>query len=148
MTDFESQSVRTLIALATRRTGIEPASCALAFASLGAAERLRLRLRRALASHRVSDLQFSILVSLFDAQPASIPMAVLARHAAVSRSAVTDAFDDLVGAGLAERFRDSEDRRIIRGRITAAGRERADQAIDDYLRAVTNASVTGRQRER
>lgn len=145
MIDFESQSGRTLIPLANGRNGIEPASCALALSHLSAAERLRWQLRRTLASHRSSNLQSSALVTRFDAEPAPIAMAVLARHAAVSRSAVTVAFDGLLVAGLAERFRNNRDRRIVQGRISSAGRERADQAMGDYLRAVTNASLPGKQ---
>jgi DNA-binding MarR family transcriptional regulator len=133
MIDFESQSARTLLALAGGRNGIDAARCSLAFAYLGDAERLRGCLRSALARHRLSDLQFAILVLLFAAEPDSVPMAVLAHRAGVSRSAVTDAFDGLDASGLASRARDRRDRRIIHGRITAAGHEKIDKAIDDYL---------------
>lgn len=137
MIDFESQSARTLLALAGGRNGIDAARCSLAFAHLGAAERLRGCLRRALARHRLSDLQFAILVLLLAAEPDSVPMAVLAHRAGVSRSAVTDAFDSLDASGLASRARDRGDRRIIHGRITAAGREKIDKAIGDYLNITT-----------
>ncbi len=140
MIDFESQSARTLLALAGGRNGVDAARCSLAFAHLGAAERLRRCLRSALARHRLSDLQFAILVLLFAAEPESVPMAVLARHAGVSRSAVTDAFDGLDASGFASRARDHDDRRIIYGKITAAGRKRVDKAIDDYLYVTTQTA--------
>lgn len=137
MVDFESQSAHTLLALAGRRNGVDVARCSLAFAYLGSAERLRYCLRSALGRHRLSDLQFAILVQLFAAEPESVSMAVLAHHAGVSRSAVTEAFDGLDAAGFASRARDCSDRRIIHGRITAAGRERVNKAMDDYLNVAT-----------
>lgn len=140
MIDFESQSARTLLALAGGRNGSDAARCSLAFAHLGSAERLRGCLRGALGRHRLSDLQFAILVLLFAAEPESVPMAVLADQAGVSRSAVTDAVDSLEVSGLAIRARDRGDRRIIHGRITAAGREKIDKAIDDYLSVATQAA--------
>lgn len=143
MIDFESQSARKLLALAGGRNGIEAARCSLAFAHLASAERLRCRLRSALARHQLSDLQFAILVLLFEVEPEPIPMAVLANHSGVSRSAVTDAFDGLEASGLASRTRDRSDRRIVHGRITAAGREKVDQAVDDYLDVATQTPTTG-----
>jgi hypothetical protein len=43
---------------------------------------------------------------------------------------------------LASRNRDRGDRRIIGGRITAAGRHKTEQAIGDYLRTVMRAAPT------
>ncbi len=140
MIDFESQSARTLLALASGQNGIDAERCALVFAHLGAVEQLRCCLRSALARHQLSDLQFAILVLLFEVEPEPIPMAILANHAGVSRSAVTDAFDSLEASGLASRARDRRDRRIIHGRITAAGREKVDKALDDYLNVTTQTA--------
>lgn len=140
MIDFESQSARRLLALAQGRNGIDAARCSLAFAHLGLAKRVRCCLRSALARHQLSDLQFAILVLLFEAEPEPIPMAILADQAGVSRSAVTDAVDSLEASGLASRGRDRSDRRIIRGRITAAGHEKIDRAIDDYLFATAQTA--------
>lgn len=136
MIDFESRSAHALLALARQRNGIYSASCARAFAHLHAAERLRRGLRRVLARHQLTDLQFALLVLLLASEADPIPMAVLARDAGVSRTAVTDAFDTLEAAGLALRIRDGRDRRIIYGQITAFGRAKINQSVDDYLRAV------------
>lgn len=68
-------------------------------------------------------------------------MAVLANHAGVTRSAVTDAFDGLEASGLASRARDRGDRRIIQARITAAGHGKVDKAIDDFLDVATRIDV-------
>ncbi|MBX3738495.1 MAG: MarR family transcriptional regulator [Candidatus Didemnitutus sp.] len=144
MIDFSSHSARTLLALARRQSGIDSDRCDCAFAHLLAAEQLRSDLRSALARHRLSDLQFAILVSLVEADPETIPMATLAHRAGVSRSAVTEAFDALLRSGLANRARDKSDRRIIYGEITTTGRETIHQAINDYLRIVAQAPAPAR----
>jgi DNA-binding MarR family transcriptional regulator len=150
MIDFESQSARALLALAGGRRGFDTARCGLAFSYLATAARMHRGLRSALAHHRLSDLQFAILVQLFEVEPAPIPIAVLADHAGVLRSAVTDALDGLEAAGFANRTRDRQDRRVIQVRITAVGYERTDQAINDYLRvleyAVYNQGLEQRDR--
>lgn len=103
MIDFESQSVRTLLTLAERDPEIDTAACTLAFAQLHSADRFRRDLRHALALHQLTDLQFAALVLLLAVEPEAMPMAVLARKAGVSRSAITDAFDGLIRSGLASR---------------------------------------------
>lgn len=140
MVDFKSQSACTLLALAGRRNGIDCARCDLAFARLGSADRLRSDLRSALARHRLSDLQFAVLVVLFEREPEPVPMAVQAERAGVSRSAATDALDTLDALRLASRTRDHRDRRVIQVRITAAGRAKVDRAINDYLQVASHAS--------
>ena len=97
------------------------------------AARMRGRLRDALVKHQLSELQFATLVVLSETEPT--PMAVLAEHTAVSRAAMTDALDELEALQFAIRTRDRCDRRVIRARITATGREKADQAMNDYLHA-------------
>jgi len=140
MIDYESQSARTLLAIAQRWEGIDAERCGLVFAQLRAAARLRGSLHDALTHHQLSDLQFAALVVLFAIDPESIPMAVLAEQTAVSRSAMTDALDSLESLQIASRTRDRRDRRVIRARITATGREKINQAMNDYLRAATRAA--------
>jgi DNA-binding MarR family transcriptional regulator len=147
MIDFESQSTRTLLAFADQRCAHGAARCAFVFAHLGAADRIRDGLRSALARHRLSELEFAILVLLFEAEPEPVPMALLARHAGVSRPAVTEAVAGLVESELASRARDCRDRRSVRGRITEAGRQRIDRAINDYLQAATHAASVERPDE-
>lgn len=137
MIDHESQSARILLAIADRREEIDAERCHRAFAHLAMIARLRARLNDTLARHRLSDLQFAALVVLFEIEPEPIPMAVLAEHTSVSRSAMTEALDKLEAHHLASRTRDRCDRRVIQVRITAAGRAKADQAIDDYFEVIT-----------
>lgn len=140
MIDYESQSARTLLAIAGRRSGIDAERCSVAFEHLGAADRLRRCLESTLVRHRLSGLQFAALVVLFDIEPEPIPMAVLAEHTAVSRSAVTEAVDKLEALRLVSRNRrDSCDRRVTHVRISTAGRKKVDQMINDYLHVVMDA---------
>lgn len=140
MIDFESQSALTLLALAEERPEIDTTSCARVFSYLRRADRVRNDLRDALTAYRLSNLQFAILLLLYSVDPESVPMAVIARKAGVSRSATTSAFDSLVGSGLASRDRYGHDRRVIGGRISTAGKQKTQQAISDYLRAAVGAA--------
>ena len=142
MIDYESHYARTLLAIAGRRDGIDAVRCGLVFAQLGKAARVRGRLHDILGRHHLSGLQFAALVVLFETEPEPMQMAVLAEHTAVSRSAMTDALDKLETLGFASRTRNRGDRRAIQVRITAAGREKVDQAINDYL-ALLNQKPNG-----
>ena len=90
-----SFAIRTLITIAERRNGIDDVRCRLALLHCETATLLHRSLRRALAPHRLSDLQFAVLVILFSTEPEPISASVLAEHAVVSRAAITD------GRGLA-----------------------------------------------
>jgi DNA-binding MarR family transcriptional regulator len=132
--------VRTLIAIAERRQAIDGARCRLALLHFETATLLHRSLRRALAPHKLTDLPFAVLVILFSTEPEPISASVLAEHAAVSRAAITDALDKLESLQFASRARDDSDRRIIYVRITPAGQEAVDAAINDYLHAAADAA--------
>ena len=132
-------AVRTLITIAERRQGIDAARCRLALLHMETATLLHRSLRRALVRHKLSDLQFAVLVILFSTEPEPLSASVLAEHAAVSRAAMTDALDKLESLRFANRSRDDSDRRVTYVRITPAGQEAVDRAINDYLRAAEEA---------
>lgn len=134
-----SFAVRTLVTIAERRKGVDAARCRLALLHIESATLIHRSLRRALARHKLSDLQFAVLVILFSTEPEPLSASVLAEHAGVTRSAMTDALDKLEAAQFLGRTRDELDRRIIHVRITAAGQETVDRAINDYLRAAEEA---------
>jgi DNA-binding MarR family transcriptional regulator len=134
-----SFAIRTLVAIAERRKGVDAARCRLALLHFESATLIHRGLRRALAGHKLSDLQFAMLVILFSTEPEPLSASVLAEHAGVSRAAVTDALDRLEAAGLIERTRDDFDRRVIYVRATPAGQEKVDRAINDYLHAAEEA---------
>lgn len=134
-----SFAVRTLVTIAERRKGVDAARCRLALLHFESAMLIHRSLRRSLARHKLSDLQFAVLVILFATEPEPLSASVLAEHAEVSRSAITDALDRLETAKLLTRTRDEFDRRVTYVRITALGLEAADRAINDYLRAAEEA---------
>ena len=135
-----SFAIRTLITIAERRRGIDADRCRLALLHVETATLLHRSLRRALAPHKLTDLQFAVLVILFSTEPEPISASVLAEHAAVSRAAITDALDKLESFQFASRARDDSDRRIIYVRITPAGQEAVDAAINDYLHTAADAA--------
>lgn len=128
-----------LVTIAERRKGIDAARCRLALLHLDSALLIHRSLRSALARHRLSDLQFAVLVILFSTEPEPLSASVLAEHAGVSRSAMTDALDKLEAAKLLARTRDEFDRRVTYVRITSAGQETIDRAINEYLRVAEEA---------
>jgi len=101
---------------------------------------VRRCLHSTLIRHGLSGLQFAALVVLFDSEPEPMPMAVLAEHTAVSRSAVTDAVDKLEMLQLANRRHHTRDRRVTHVRISKAGREKVDRLIDEYLHVAMHAT--------
>ncbi|HYC71611.1 MAG TPA: MarR family transcriptional regulator [Opitutaceae bacterium] len=141
MIDHDSPSARALLGIAEGRAGINAACCRVVFRRLGAAARLRRSLQRMLSSHALTELQFAILVVLHRNEPEPTPMAALAEDTGVSRSAVTDALDDLEARRLAHRARDRGDRRVLQVRVTPLGAAMADQAINDYLGTVARAAA-------
>ncbi|MBI5692300.1 MAG: MarR family transcriptional regulator [Verrucomicrobia bacterium] len=135
-----SFAVRTLIDIAARRKGIDDTRCRVALLHFETATLLHRSLRRALKPHKLTDLQFAVLVILFSTEPEPISASVLAEHAAVSRAAITEALDKLEALQFATRARDDADRRVMYVRITAAGQETVDAAINDYLRTAEVAT--------
>jgi DNA-binding MarR family transcriptional regulator len=134
-----SFAVRTLVTIAERRKGVDAARCRLALLHVDSAMLIHRCLRGALARHKLSDLQFAVLVILFSTEPEALSASVLAEHASVSRSAITDTLDKLEATKLLTRSRDEFDRRVIYVRITSTGQEIIDRAINDYLRAAEEA---------
>lgn len=134
-----SFAIRTLVTIAERRKGVDAARCRLALLHFESATLLHRTLRRALVRHKLSDLQFAVLVILFSTEPEPLSASVLAEHACVSRSAMTEAIEKLVGLQYLSRTRDEYDRRVTYVRITPLGQETVDRAINDYLRAAEEA---------
>lgn len=124
---------RTLIAIARQREGLDAPRCQVVFEHLDTTAVLRDALRRPLAAYHLSDLKFAVLVVLFTLDPDPSTPADLAAHAGVSRSAITEALDQLATQKCVVRERDNRDRRTIYIRLTAAGRRILDRALTHYL---------------
>ena len=136
----ESLAGRTLLAVARQRKGLDAARCQLVFEHMDASHTLQLALHRVLAEHRLSEIQFGVLVAMFALDPEPVAPAELADYAAVSRAAITDALLRLEFLKFITRTRDDVDRRVFQIRLTAAGRTTIDAALVRYLRAVGDAA--------
>jgi DNA-binding MarR family transcriptional regulator len=76
-------------------------------------------------SSSASDLTPTLIKSLYAFQDANkaYPIGELGRNARVKSSTITDMVDRLERDGIAERFRDNGDRRIIKVRLTEKGKK-------------------------
>jgi DNA-binding MarR family transcriptional regulator len=135
-----SLAARTLLAIARQREGLDAPRCAVVFEQLDTSAVLQAALRRTLAEFHLSDLKFAVLVVLFTLDPDPSTPADLAEHTGVSRSAMTEALDQLVAQKCLVRERDQGDRRTIYVRLTAAGHRLVARALPPYLRTAGDAA--------
>ena len=68
-------------------------------------------------------------------EPFCLPATELARQSLLSGGAMTNRIDKLKDRGLVDREADERDRRVVLVRLTTAGRELADKAIEARLSA-------------
>lgn len=132
----QSLAAHALIAIARQRAGFDAERCRLVLEHFDTSAMLHAAIHRTLAPHRLSELQFGVLVVLFSLEPDPIGAADLAVHTAVSRSAITEALDNLEAQKLVTRTRDTHDRRVISVRLSATGRALVEPAALDFLRTV------------
>lgn len=102
---------------------------------------MRTQGRAELADLGVTRDQFHALLVLYGAE---LTMGELSERLGVTCSTVTDLVDRMERAGLAERVRDDEDRRVVRVRVTGGGeavlgrvRERRRRYLGRVLAAMT-----------
>jgi DNA-binding MarR family transcriptional regulator len=90
----------------------------------------------------LSQSQFNVLRILRGARPGALPTGKIAERMVNRDPDLTRLLDRLEAAGLVEKSRDSEDRRVVNVRITATGLERlegASKAVNQAIRtALTN----------
>ena len=125
--------MRTLIAVARQRSGLDETSCRFVLEWLQSVAAMRAVLRRSLASHGLTELKFSTLVTLFTLDPNPTMEADLATHARVTRPSVTSALNELQKQRLVARERSTIDRRITHVRLTRKGHTVIDAALQHYL---------------
>jgi DNA-binding MarR family transcriptional regulator len=89
----------------------------------------------ALSAHGLSLGDFDVLATLRRAGGSGVNPKELASSALITSGAMTSRLDRLQTAGLVERSPDPADRRAVRVRLTAAGRQAADRALADVLAA-------------
>ena len=96
--------------------------------------------------YQVSSAQLNCILALFEYGP--LPPSKIASHIMVKSSTITGVVDRLEKKGLAERIRNSPDRRVITIQLTKAGKKLAQNApppiqqkIIDGLRQTENAKI-------
>jgi DNA-binding MarR family transcriptional regulator len=96
--------------------------------------------------YQVSAAQLNCILSLYEYGP--LPPSQIAKHMMVKSSTVTGVVDRLETKGLAERIRNSPDRRVITIQLTETGKKLAENApppiqqkIIDGLRQTENAEI-------
>jgi DNA-binding MarR family transcriptional regulator len=129
----DSLVMRTLITAARQRCGLDETSCRFVLEWLQSVAAMREVLRRSLASHGLTELKFSILVTLFTLEPNPTMEADLANHARVTRPSVTSALNELQEKRLVTRECNPIDRRIINVHLTRKGFTVIDAALQHYL---------------
>ncbi len=131
----DSLIMRTLLAAARHRTGLDETSCWLVLEWLQTGLAVQDVLRQTLASHHLTELKFSILVTLFTLDPSPTTEADLANHARVTRPSVSRALDELQARRLVARVPDDIDHRYVNVHLTKKGHATIDEAIQQYLKA-------------
>lgn len=140
MKRIDSLAAHAVIAIARQRPGFDAERCRLVIEHRDTSAMLHAAIHKALSPHRLSELQFGVLVVLFSLDPEPISAADLAVHTAVSRSAITEALDHLEEQKLIARTRDTRDRRVIYVRLSTAGRALAEPATLGFLHTVQAAT--------
>ncbi|WP_420032743.1 TetR family transcriptional regulator [Streptomyces sp. cg28] len=96
------------------------------------AARYRALIGRVVKRHGIGLAAFDVLAELRRAgAPYRRTMSELAAAGAVRAGGMTQHADRLAGAGLIERERDDRDRRVVRLRLTAAGRDLVDRVAEE-----------------
>jgi len=90
--------------------------------------------RTAFAEHELEVWEFDVLAALRRAgKPYQLSPGQLITQTLVTSGTMTNRIDRLAARGLVRRLPDPTDRRGVLVRLTNAGRERADSALDDLL---------------
>jgi DNA-binding MarR family transcriptional regulator len=86
-----------------------------------------MRRLRGRDTHRPGALSHAQYQVLFELLPADLAAGELAAVAGVTAASMTQMLDRLADAGLVERLRSEEDRRIVVARLTEAGRKACEE---------------------
>lgn len=118
----------------TARPDLDPAPMLTVIAVQHTSSLLQAELETFFAGHGLSPSAFDVLATLRrSAPPEGLTLGELAARMAVTPPAVTKRVDALTGRGLVERLPDAVDRRAVRARLTAAGRELVDGLLPQHL---------------
>jgi DNA-binding MarR family transcriptional regulator len=95
-----------------------------------------------LEAHGVAGSSFDVLIRLARSPEQRLRMTDLASQSTLSNSGLTRVVDRLLDAGLVERVRDGQDRRVFYAVLTPAGVQRVLDALPSHL-AVIDRTLTG-----
>lgn len=95
---------------------------------------LEIARRRAFAAQSLEPWEFDVLSALRRAgEPYELTPGMLIEETLVSSGTMTNRIDRLVTSGLVERQADPNDRRVVRVRLTPAGKETVDATMTRLL---------------
>jgi DNA-binding MarR family transcriptional regulator len=120
---------------ARQRFGLDEAHCLFVLELLQTGVLTRDALRKSLVPFGLTEVKFSILVTLFTLDPDPAMEADLANHAGVTRPSTTYALNDLQEQGLVVRVRSTVDHRVVNVHLTKKGHTMIDAALRHYLQA-------------
>lgn len=123
-----------LLSIARQSGIVEPSRCAVTIGLLSTSRVVRHGLQRMMKPLGLSEARFFSLVTLYVLDPAPSTPANLAYHVEVTRAAMTDTLDQMQKLGWIQRQRLTVDRRVIHIHLTAAGREKAAESIECFLK--------------
>ena len=98
------------------------------------------------AEHDLTFGEYDVLLRLVRAPDRSLRMTEIAQRVLISPSGLTRVVDGLEEKGLVERRRDAGDARVVRARLTDAGRDKVRRAARTHLRGIRE-HFTGRLSE-
>jgi DNA-binding MarR family transcriptional regulator len=91
-------------------------------------------MRPVFAQYGLDQPEFDVLATLRRAGvPGGLTAGGLLKSAMVTSGAITNRLDKLEGKGLVERCADPDDRRVVRVRLTPAGRELIDRVVAVHI---------------
>lgn len=91
-------------------------------------------LERKLAARKLTERQFGVLETIFHLGP--LPQCELGRKQLTTGGNITFVVDNLERAGLVQRRRDTEDRRVVTVHLTARGRDLVADVFPEHATAI------------
>lgn len=95
-----------------------------------------------LEEHGLTNSAFDVLIRLSRSPHQRLRMTDLAGQSTLSNSGLTRVVDRLLGAGLVERVRDGQDKRVFHAVITPAGLQRVLDALPSHLALIDRTIIS------
>lgn len=95
-----------------------------------------------LEAHGLTGSAFDVLIRLARSSEQQLRMTELAGQSTLSNSGLTRVIDRLLGAGLVERIRDHQDKRVFYAALTPTGLQRVLDALPSHLAIIDRTIVS------